>query len=263
MYSWEKPEDRVAIIHMNAELRHAQLELLSAHCATHQLRLHFSTRDLARYAQRDVLQKSVEAASALNEYYSNIQKQAPSEEELPKPAVALSEEVIGEGIARISAYFREQREHYLSSAVPLSASYKAMMWPFFNANFLDQVKIVEQDGTRVSSPSFYQDARALGLANLPDFTHMASLTFQDVIVFNEKIKERTLFHGLVHAMQFQILGVDRYLDLFVRGFLRTKFHFTVPIEAHAFSLEERFVRRPVERFSVEEQVRLWANQERY
>ena len=44
---------------MNSELRHAQLELLSAHCATHQLRFRFSLDDLARFGQRDVLRKSV------------------------------------------------------------------------------------------------------------------------------------------------------------------------------------------------------------
>jgi hypothetical protein len=56
MYSWNKMEDRVAIVQMNAALRHAQLELLSAHCVTHQLRQRFSVEDLARYGQRDVPQ---------------------------------------------------------------------------------------------------------------------------------------------------------------------------------------------------------------
>src|ERR1700689_4261490 len=74
MYSWENPDDRVAIVQMNSELRHAQLELLSAHCASHQLRLRFSADDLARFGQRDILRKSVQAAAALSEYYSSIEK---------------------------------------------------------------------------------------------------------------------------------------------------------------------------------------------
>ena len=73
MYSWDKAEDRAAIAQMNSELQHAQLELLSAHCATHQLRLRFSVEDLARYGERDVLRKSAETASALSEYYSSLQ----------------------------------------------------------------------------------------------------------------------------------------------------------------------------------------------
>jgi hypothetical protein len=77
MYSHSDPEDRVLIVQMNSELRHAQLELLSAHCATHQLRLHYSSGDLARFGRRDVLRKSAEAASALNEFYSLLEKQLP------------------------------------------------------------------------------------------------------------------------------------------------------------------------------------------
>ena len=80
MFSWENPEDRVAIVQMNAELRHAQLELLSAECATQQLRLRFSTEDLARYAERNVLQRAIATAAALNQYYASIQKLMPTAE---------------------------------------------------------------------------------------------------------------------------------------------------------------------------------------
>lgn len=92
---------------------------------------------------------------------------------------------------------------------------------------------------------------------------MASLTFVDVIVFNNLIVERALFHGLVHAVQFHILGLERYTDLFVRAFLRTNAHFTVPLETHAFSMESKFAVSPEKPFSVEEQVRLWIRERRY
>ena len=77
MYSYENPDERVSVLQLNSELQHAQLELLSAHCATHQLRLHYSADDLARFGRRDVLRKSAEAASALNEFYSSIEKKIP------------------------------------------------------------------------------------------------------------------------------------------------------------------------------------------
>jgi hypothetical protein len=64
-------------------------------------------------------------------------------------------------------------------------------------------------------------------------------------------------------VQFQILGVERYTDLFVRAFLRTNAHFTVPLETHAFSLESKFAVAPDRAFSVEEQVRLWVREGRY
>jgi hypothetical protein len=92
---------------------------------------------------------------------------------------------------------------------------------------------------------------------------MSSLTFVDVIVFNDLLIDRALFHGLVHAVQFQILGLERYADRFVRTFLRTNAHFTVPLETHAFALESKFAVDPRKSFSVEEQVRLWLREGRY
>jgi hypothetical protein len=263
MYSWENPEDRVAIVQMNSELRHAQLELLSAHCATHQLRLRFTADDLARFGQKDVLRKSVQAANALQEYYSSIEKRIPQAEAVSGPGGKLTEKQIAQAVEGVSSYLRGQRAHYLSSAQLLVPALKARMWPYFSPALLDQIRIVELDGVRVSPPSFYPEARALGFVNLPEVSHMHSLTFLDVVVFNEKLTERALFHSLVHAVQFQVLGLERYAELFVRSFVSMKVHFTVPLEAHAFSLESKFARAVPEKFLVEEQVRLWDRQGRY
>jgi hypothetical protein len=263
MYSWNKTEDRVAIVQMNAALRHAQLELLSAHCVTHQLRQRFSVEDLARYGQRDVLRKSVETARFLSEYYSSIQDKIPCEEEtISMPVPELSEDKVREGIDLLSSWLRQQRERYFASAAPLPEQPKTVMGRYFSQSLLDRVWVVELEGRRLPNPPFYEEAKTF-LANLPDLTHMASLTFLDVVVFNEKLAERPLFHALVHAVQMQVLGVERYAELFVRGFVNTKLHFTVPLEAHAFSLESKFVGPGHESFSVEDQVRLWLQQGRY
>jgi hypothetical protein len=262
MYSWDNPDDRVAIVQMNSELQHAQLELLSAHCATHQLRLRFSADDLARFGQRDVLRKSIQAATALSDYYSSIEKKITGVEAVSKPP-ALTEKRICEGVEQIASYLRERRDHYFPLGTALTNHAKALMWPYFSATLLDRVRIVELAGSRLPNPPFYGEYRALGFANLPEIAHMHSLTFLDVVVFNEKITERTLFHGLVHAVQFEVLGLARYTDLFVRSFVNTRLHFTVPLEAHAFSLESKFASAPALRFSVEELVRLWAKQARY
>jgi len=263
MYSWDNPDDRVAIVNLNSELRHAQLELLSAHCPTHQLRLRFSAEDLARFGQRDVLRKSVQAAIAISEYYLSIEKKIPAEEAGAGQIAAPSEETILEFVERVSSYLTDERTRHLRSAVPLTRHQKALMWPYFSAELLDRVKLVELHGARVPNPPFYDEARALGYMNLPEVTHMHSVTFLDVVVFNERVTERTLFHALVHAVQFDVLGLKRYAELFVRSFVNAKLHFSVPLEAHAFSLESKFVSAPAHRFSVEEQVRLWVKEGRY
>ncbi|MGO9404423.1 MAG: hypothetical protein ACLPVW_13245 [Terriglobales bacterium] len=263
MYSWDKAEDRAAMAQMNSELQHAQLELLSAHCATHQLRLRFSIEDLARYGERDVLRKSVETANALSEYYASILEKIRMAEASTTPAPGPSEEQVREVIDRVSSYMQQQREHYLASAVPLSEAHKTLLRSYFSASVLDQVRVVELNGKRMPNLPFQQEAKALGFENLPEFAHMASMTFLDVVVFSEKLSERRLFHALVHAVQFQVLGLEYCAELLVRSFAHTKSHVTVPLDAHAFSLESKFSGQPPERFSVEDEVRLWLKQGRY
>ena len=262
MFSWDKPEDRVAVVQMNAELRHARLEMLSAECATHQLRLRFSVENLARYAEQDLLRKAIESAAALNEFYMAIERQIPASGDLPaRNEPRVNEEQLLEVSASIASYLREARERYISVGVPLNARAKTAMRAFFSPELLDRVKTVELAGARLPAPAFYNRARELGFANLPDLAHMDSVTFQDVVIFNDKLTDNALFHGLVHVVQYQILGVQRMSDLLVRGFLRTNAHFAVPLEAHAFSMEARFARK--ESFPVEEQVRLWIREGRY
>lgn len=262
MFSSEDLGDRVAIAQMNSELHHAQLELLSAHCATHKLRLRFSLDDLARFGQRDTLRKSLQSATALSEYYSSIEKKIPRSEAASE-SVSITEHRILKAVQRLCSYLREQRDLHLPASGPLSNRQKAIMWPYFSAALLDRVRVVELEGQRVPNPPFYEEYRAMGFVNLPEVAHMHSVTFLDVIVFNEEITERCLFHGLVHLVQFEHLGLERYANLFVRSFVNTRFHFSVPLEAHAFSLESKFAGAPANRFSVEDQVRLWAEQSRY
>ena len=83
MYSYDNPDDCLSIVQMNSELQHAQLELLSAHCATHQLRLHYTCDDLARFGRRDLLRKAAAAASFLSEFYSAIEKRSARPGRIP------------------------------------------------------------------------------------------------------------------------------------------------------------------------------------
>ena len=257
MYSWDEPGDRVAIAQMNSELRHAQLDLLSAQCATDRLRLRFSVEDLARYGERDVLRKTIGTAVALHEYYLLLQN------EMGLEAATLSEAQIVHAVKRVGDYLWNQREVHFVSGAPLAPRQKETLQAFFSPALLERIRTVELHGRRLPPPPFYSEARALGFDNLPALTHMSSLTFVDVVVFNDLLIDRALFHGLVHAVQFQILGLERYADLFVRAFLRTNAHFTVPLETHAFVLESKFAVDPRKTFSVEEQVRLWLREGRY
>jgi hypothetical protein len=264
MFSWSKNEDRVAIVQMNAELRHAQLELLSAECATDRLRLRFSAEDVASYGQRDVLHKAMASATALHDYYSHIDQQVSDRNSIAlQRAPSLEEEKVVAAIDGICRYFRDQRREYRPQGAPLNAEQHITMKPFFPLGLLAGIRIVELRNHSFPNPPFYAEAKALGLTNLPELAHMASLTFEDVVVFPSDMTDRRLFHALVHAVQFKVLGLERYTELFVRSFLRTFTYVSVPLEMHAFNLESKFAENPDEPFSVEEKVRLWVNQNRY
>jgi hypothetical protein len=68
---------------------------------------------------------------------------------------------------------------------------------------------------------------------------------------------------LVHATQIQLLGLKRYAELLVRGFVRTRSYFMVPLKAHAFELDARFAKNPRAPFSVVAEVWKWAEDYRY
>ena len=82
--------------------------------------------------------------------------------------------------------------------------------------------------------------------SFPDFAHLASFTYIDVIVFNDQITSRPLFHGLVHVAQMAVLGLDRYVDLYVRRFVKHRSWIAIPLEAQAFQLDARFAMSPAD-----------------
>ena len=263
MFSWSKSDDRVAIVRMNAELRHAQLELLSAECATDRLRLRFSAEDVSRYGEPDVVRKAVASATALHDYYGHLARQvSEAHSNTPKRALGVEEKKVSAVIDKVSQYIRQQRKEYRSQGIQLNGNHHDTMKAFFPADLLSQIRMVELRD-HIPNPPFFGEVIALGFTNLPDLADTGSLTFEDVVVFPGAVTERRVFHALVHAVQFRVLGLDRYAELYVRSFMRTRTPVSVSLEMHAFSLESRFAQEPDEPFSVEEVVKLWTRLGRY
>jgi len=137
-----------------------------------------------------------------------------------------------------------------------------MLRPHFSYLLLEKARVLELHGARLAPPEFFEQIRAAGFEP-PAITHMDSVTFGDVIVFNQHLTLRALFHALVHSAQIQLLGLRRYAELWVQTFVKTRTHFTVPLEVHAFTLSSKFLSPLTEKFSVEEQILRWINEGRY
>lgn len=158
----------------------------------------------------------------------------------------------------VTEYISTQRERYAPRAVPLSAQQRAPLEPFFAPQVLDIVRVLVLVDERVPNPEFYPMLRGLGFTNLPDQSTMGAITFSDVVVSHEPFSNGLLFHELVHVEQYRQLGIPRFSELYVRGFLNGGSYEAIPLEVNAYSLGESFEANPRHMFSVEGEVRKWA-----
>jgi hypothetical protein len=175
----------------------------------------------------------------------------------------LTEVRVAEMVSGVMAYLRRERELYFRASEPLSVGWRTAVHAYFSGTLLDSIRTIILKGARIPPPPFYSEAMAMSSGNFPDFVHLASITYLDTIVFHDEILLRTLFHGLVHATQMALLGLDRYADLYVRGFVKSRTWIAIPLEAQAYQLDTRFAMSPAASFSVEDEVKSWAEQGRY
>ena len=166
-------------------------------------------------------------------------------------------------VSGVAAYLRQEREIYLRASEPLAPEWKRGIQAYFSDSLLNSVRTIALKGARIPPPPFYSEGVALSSGNFPDFVHLASVTYLDIIVFNDEITLRTLFHGLVHAAQMAFLGLEKYTDLYVRGFAKSRSWIAIPLEAQAYQLDTRFAESPSLAFSVEEEIKAWAEQGQY
>jgi hypothetical protein len=162
----------------------------------------------------------------------------------------------------VAGYISGQHEKYAHRAVPLSAQQKAPLEPFFAQEVLDNVRVLMLEGERVPNPAFYSMLHGLGFKNLPDQSTMGAITFSDVVVSHESFSNGLLFHELVHVEQYRQLGIPRFSELYVRGFLSGGSYEAIPLELNAYSLEDRFRRDPHRAFSVQREVAKWEAEDR-
>ena len=157
----------------------------------------------------------------------------------------------------VAEYISAQRVRYEPRAIPLPARQRSPLEPFFEREVLDNVRVLVLEGERVPNPEFYPMLRGLGFKNLPDQSAMGAITFCDVVVSHDRFMADLLFHELVHVEQYWQLGIPRFSELYVRGFLNGGSYEAIPLEINAYSLEDRFRRDPQPGFSVKQEVATW------
>ncbi len=173
------------------------------------------------------------------------------------PIPRLTPEQVALVCGLVRQYIETQREKYGPHSIPLSAQQQAAMTGFFSPQLLEAVRLLALQGERVANPDFYPMLRSLGFNNLPDQSTMGAITFSDVVVSHELFSNGLLFHELVHVEQYRQLGIPRFSDLYVSGFLNGGSYEAIPLEVNAYALERRFKANAAQQFSVSAEVRSW------
>jgi hypothetical protein len=164
----------------------------------------------------------------------------------------LPEQQIAQLAEWIAQYITEQRASFVKKASPIAPEQKFKLRPFFPAEVLNDVRVVQG---RATEPAFYSRLRPLGIHNAPPFSEMAGITFEDVVVHTEPLTDALLFHELVHAAQYRHLGLRGFAERYVRGFLTGGSYEEIPLEKEAYELEARFSSDPKRAFSVDDDIK--------
>src|ERR1035437_2346970 len=175
----------------------------------------------------------------------------------------LTAEQMGQVAGFVAGYISAQRRRAEPDALYLGSTQRSSLQGFFRQDVLHTTRLLVLDGTRIENPPFYSLLRQMGFTSLPDFSQMAAITFDDIVVSHELVTTGLLFHELVHVEQYRQLGIRRFADLYVRGFFTGGGYDGIPLEVNAYQLGERFERSPQMPFSVELDVSAWIRDGRF
>ena len=157
-------------------------------------------------------------------------------------------------------WIKEQRRAYRLRGRKLPESTIAQFSPFFEESLLQQVRLVRVPA--LENPKFLEAYRATfedkGLPLL-DFTSFAGITYIDTILLVDEFFgadfDATLFHELVHAVQYELLGPEKFVELYLLGWVNQGFNYAaIPLEMDTYELQNRFEAEPSLPFSVKDEV---------
>jgi hypothetical protein len=175
----------------------------------------------------------------------------------------LSEEEIQGLIEQAVEFTNGQYQRFVSRSQPLTEPQRTAVDGFFSDEVMREARVIVLENETVLNPEFVTELRGRGFEFLFDMNHLNAMPFREVLVYHDTINKRLLFHGLVHFVQQRVVGQREWLEFYVRSLLKTGLHVSIPIEMHAYELDTRYALTPSSAFSVEGEVRAWAEAGRY
>ena len=161
-------------------------------------------------------------------------------------------------IARAPAWVAARREAFLPASDRVSEEDRVVLSAYLGPAVLQSARLAWTD--EIANPEFYAEIERAGLPRPLDFRLMSAITFVDTIVVSRSQFEGPaswrplLFHELVHVVQYRVLGLERFVAAYVRGWAENGLYYeAIPLERMAYELQSRF-ERAEGRFSVEDEV---------
>ena len=151
-------------------------------------------------------------------------------------------------------YIAYHRRRLLPQSIAIPDPMIASMRAFFPASVLAETRVVQ---ARMPDPILYPLVRLFGIKGMLEMSAIGAITLMDVVAYTEQLDRGTLFHELVHVVQYRVLGLKQFARLYVRGFLEGGGYENIPLERQAYQLGARFDREPNKSFSVEAEVIRW------
>ena len=148
-------------------------------------------------------------------------------------------------------YITHHRQRLAPHGIAISAEIAARLRGFFTEEVLSGTRIVR---ATMPEPVLYPLVRAFGIKGILEMSAVGAITLVDVVAYPGDIDLDTLFHELVHVVQFRVLGLREFARLYVRGFFKAGEYDGIPLERQAYALGERFERHPEQIFSVQQEV---------
>lgn len=163
-------------------------------------------------------------------------------------------------IAQGQKWIKEQRQVFRPRGRVLSEQTRAQFAPFFEAPLLKEVRLLMVPG--LENPDFLEAYRdAFDEKGLPmlDFSEFPGITYIDTILLVDEFPAAdpaaSLFHELVHAVQYELLGPEKFVELYIMGWINQGFNYAaIPLEMDVYELQNRFEADPETPFSVRDEI---------
>lgn len=153
-------------------------------------------------------------------------------------------------------WLRWRVRRHMDRAEPLDARARARLHRWFSEDVLDAVRVARIERIDLLPPPI---ERVLLRVDPSAAVHPAGLTLGDLVLISREGRRGEsvlLFHELVHVVQYRVLGHRRFFGRYLAGWAEAGFdYFRIPLEVQAFALQERFMTRRDEAFSVDRAVR--------